>query len=159
MAVDVEACYRKYGPMVLRRCRRLLKDEELAVDAMHDVFVRLLQYGDRLDDSGLSSLLYRMATQVCLNRIRSKKRKPETPSEVLLHQIAVVDDAEARSLTRGILERIFQNERTSTGTIAVLHLVDGLTLEETADAVGLSVSGVRKRLRTLKGRVQAEMAL
>ena len=41
-------------------------------------------------------------------------------------------------------------EPDSTGTIAVLHLHDGLTLEQTAEAVGMSVSGVRKRLRKLK---------
>ena len=31
MAVDVEALYRKYGPMVLRRCRHLLRDEEMTM--------------------------------------------------------------------------------------------------------------------------------
>ena len=34
--------------------------------------------------------------------------------------------------------------------MAVLHYVDRLTLEETATAVGMSVSGVRKRLRRLQ---------
>jgi RNA polymerase sigma-70 factor (ECF subfamily) len=34
--------------------------------------------------------------------------------------------------------------------MAVLHYVDRLTLEETAVEVGLSVSGVRKRLRRLR---------
>ena len=34
--------------------------------------------------------------------------------------------------------------------MAVLHYVDGLTLEEVAIETGLSVSGVRKRLRRLK---------
>ena len=38
--------------------------------------------------------------------------------------------------------------------MAVLHYVDGMTLEETAEAVGLSVSGVRKRLRSLKSKVK-----
>ena len=33
-----------------------------------------------------------------------------------------------------------------------MHWVDGMTLEEVAEACGLSVSGVRKRLRTLKGK-------
>jgi RNA polymerase sigma-70 factor (ECF subfamily) len=42
--------------------------------------------------------------------------------------------------------------------MAVLHLVDGLTLEEVAAEMGLSVSGVRKRLRTLKAHV-AELEL
>ena len=39
--------------------------------------------------------------------------------------------------------------------MAVMHFVDGLTYEEVAAEVGLSVSGVRKRLRTLKGRARA----
>jgi RNA polymerase sigma-70 factor (ECF subfamily) len=37
--------------------------------------------------------------------------------------------------------------------MAVMHLVDGLTLDEVAVEVGLSVSGVRKRLRVLKEHV------
>jgi RNA polymerase sigma-70 factor (ECF subfamily) len=38
----------------------------------------------------------------------------------------------------------------------VLHHVDGFSLEEVAAEVGLSVSGVRKRLRTLKARLPGE---
>ena len=154
MSVDVEAHYTRYGPMVLRRCRRLLKDEERAVDAMHDVFVRLIQYEDRLDDGAPSSLLYRMATNHCLNLIRSKTRKPEHPDEALLWTIASIDDIEGRSGARRLIDKIFRQERDSTGTIAVLHLVDGMTLEEVAREVGLSGSGVRKRLRGLKARAQ-----
>jgi RNA polymerase sigma-70 factor (ECF subfamily) len=41
----------------------------------------------------------------------------------------------------------------STQTIAVMHLVDGMTLEEVAREAGLSVSGVRKRLRTARARL------
>ena len=36
----------------------------------------------------------------------------------------------------------------------MLHYIDGMTLEETAETVGLSVSGVRKRLRTLQAKVK-----
>jgi DNA-directed RNA polymerase specialized sigma24 family protein len=35
-----------------------------------------------------------------------------------------------------------------------LHLVDGMTLEQVAAEVGLSVSGVRNRLRRLKKHVK-----
>ena len=38
MAIDVEALYRSHGPMVLRRCRGLLGDDQLAEEAMHEVF-------------------------------------------------------------------------------------------------------------------------
>ena len=154
MSVDVEAYYTQYGPMVLRRCRLLLKDEELAVDAMHDVFVKLIQHENRLVGGAPSSLLYRMATNHCLNLIRSKKRKPEHPDEALLWSLAEIDNIEARSGAKRLVARIFKREKESTGVIAVLHLVDGMTLEEVSNEVGLSVSGVRKRLRTLKGRVK-----
>ena len=48
---------------------------------------------------------------------------------------------------------VFAREQASTREMAVLHLVDGLTLDEVAKEVGLSVSGVRKRLRVLKEHV------
>lgn len=37
--------------------------------------------------------------------------------------------------------------------MAILHYVDGLTLDETAAEMGMSVSGVRKRLRVLKAKI------
>jgi RNA polymerase sigma-70 factor (ECF subfamily) len=155
LAVDTESYYRTFGPMVLRRCRRLLGDEELARDAMHDVFVKVLRQSDRLDDRAPSSLLYRIATNVCLNKIRAQKRRPEVPGSELIEQIARGDDAGRRSLARGVLERLFGSQPESSGAMAVMHLVDGMTLEEVAEAFSMSVSGVRKRLARLRGELKA----
>lgn len=154
MAIDTETYYRTYGPMVLRRCRRLLGDEELARDAMHDVFVNVLRHSDRLEDSAPSSLLYRIATRVCLNRIRSQKRRPEVPHSELLERIAHGEDPSRRSLARGVLERLFGSQPESSGAMAVMHLVDGMTLEEVARAFDMSVSGVRKRLARLRRELE-----
>lgn len=154
VSVDVESLYRQYGPMVLRRCRALLKDEERAVEAMQDTFVQVLRRQDTLEVSAPSSLLYRIATNTCLNRIRSRKRHPETPDDELLSRIADASDDEGRGIARLMLDRIFANERPSTRTMAVMHLLDGMTLEEVADAHGMSVSGVRKRLRVFKSQVR-----
>jgi len=57
VALDVDALYRKYGPMVIRRCRALLADEEQALDAAQETFVKLLRYQDRLTDAAPSSML------------------------------------------------------------------------------------------------------
>jgi RNA polymerase sigma-70 factor (ECF subfamily) len=138
--------------MVLRRCRQLLLNEEKALDAMQDTFVQLLRNEERLTADAPSSLLYRIATNVCLNVLRSEKRRPQNSKEELLMEIADVDDHEERSVTRAFLDDLFNREKASTRTIAVLHYVDRLTLEETAAEVGLSVSGVRKRLRALRKR-------
>ncbi|MDY0062470.1 MAG: sigma-70 family RNA polymerase sigma factor [Myxococcota bacterium] len=147
--MDVEEIYRRYGPMVLRRCRRLLHDEEAAVDALHDVFVQVLRHEQLLDLAQPSSLLYRIATNVCLNRLRARRRRPEHPDDELLLRIASLEEPEERLIARRVLQRLFGTQRESTRTLAVLHLLDGLTLEEVAAQSGLSVSGVRKRLRRL----------
>jgi RNA polymerase sigma-70 factor (ECF subfamily) len=139
--------------MVLRRCRRLLRDEPRAVDAMHDTFVNLLRHQSRLDDRALGGLLFRMATNVCLNRLRSERRRPEDSREDLVMRIAKVSGFESRSHARAVLKRLFSAEKESTQTMAVMHLLDGMTLEEVAREVGLSVSGVRKRLRTLRAHL------
>ena len=162
MALDVEGTYLRYGPLVLRRCRKLLRHDAKAQDAMQDVFVSLLRHEARLDDAALSALLLRMATNVCLNKLRTARRHPEDRDDELLQRIAAADDADAgtaesRTVAASVLGRLFRADdplAASTRTIATMHLVDGMTLEEVAREAGLSVSGVRKRLRTLRGRVQ-----
>jgi RNA polymerase sigma-70 factor (ECF subfamily) len=165
VALDIEGTYLRYGPMVLRRCRALLRHDAKAQDAMHDVFVGLLRAAERLDQTALSALLLRMATNVCLNKLRTERRHPEDADDDLLRRIAAADDggaagdgsSESRTLARNLLGKLFRPDdplAASSRTIAVMHLVDGMTLDEVAREAGLSVSGVRKRLRTMRGRLR-----
>jgi RNA polymerase sigma-70 factor (ECF subfamily) len=121
---------------------------------MQDTFVQVLRRRDRLDERAPSSLLYTIATNVCLNVLRSEKRRPQTRNEKILANIAASDDPEGKVLSRHFLDRVFAREQVSTRAIAVMHYVDGMTHEEVAREVGLSVSGVRKRLRTLRARAR-----
>ena len=136
--------------MVMRRCRQLLKEENEALDATQDVFVQILKRRDRLELTHPSSLLYRIATNQCLNRIRDRQRRATMPGDGFLERVAVLDDTEPRLEARSVLERLFGRHQESTRTMAVLHFQDGMTLEEVAGEVGMSVSGVRKRLRGLR---------
>jgi len=152
--MDIDQLYRQYGPMVMRRCRQLLRDEDQALDATQDVFVRLIERRDHLRADYPSSLLYRIATNICLNRIRDAKKRKTSTDQKLLEQIADLDDAEGQIEARSVLARLFGLERETTRTMAVLHYVDGMTLEEVAGEVGMSVSGVRKRLRGLRASLK-----
>jgi RNA polymerase sigma-70 factor (ECF subfamily) len=153
--LDIEDLTRRYGPMVLRRCRRLLRDEDEAMDACQDVFVRLIERKERLDARYPSSLLYTMATNLCLNRIRDRRRRPTTSDEETLQRIASCERPGAAFEARTLLDRLFGRHPASSRTIAVLHYLDGLTLEEVAAEVGMSVSGVRWRLRGLRESLTA----
>ncbi len=144
---DLETTYKAFGPMVYRRCLQLLGNPDEAAEAMQDVFVKLL---DVEEVRAPSSLLYIMATRHCLNLLRSKKRRPEDANGELVYQIASARDYEESSRARMLLGQLFGQNPESSRVIAVLHYLDGLTLEEVASEVGMSVSGVRKRLRVLR---------
>lgn len=147
--IDVEALYTKYGPMVLRRCRSILKDEDMALDAMQDVFIKVLARVDRLHQKAPSSLLYTMATNHCLNVLRDRRETGGwDPS--WFDSIPHREDVEGRVIHRMVLDHLFTGHQESTRLIAWLYWIDGMTLEETADFVGMSVSGIRKRLKKLK---------
>jgi RNA polymerase sigma-70 factor, ECF subfamily len=150
--IDVEGLYRRYGPMVLRRCRAILADEEAAHDAMQDVFVLLLRKQGRLTGTYPSSLLYRMATNRCLNMLRSARRRRDTPDEDALLRVQAPGSLEEQVEGRDLVARLFDGERESTQQMVTMHHRDGMTLRDTADAVGMSESGVRKRMRSLKSK-------
>jgi RNA polymerase sigma-70 factor (ECF subfamily) len=148
--VDVEGLWTRYGGLVLRRCKQLLRNEEEALDVTQDVFVQVLRRRSQLRVRHPSSLLWKIATNLCLNRLRDRRRLEDSADESVLLRIARLDDPRSGVEARLTLGRLFAGQRASTALIAVLHFVDGLTLEQTAREVGLSVSGVRKRLRGLR---------
>ena len=158
MAIDVAAWYEKYGPMVIRRCRKILGNGEDALDAVHDVFVKLLKGEPRLHGSFPSSLLYTMATNVCLNRLRKKKRESlmdlSGEGESLFpFADRGFDQVEAELL----LEAILKDESEMNRAICFMYHADEMTLKEIGEAVGLSLSGVRKRLEASRSRARMRL--
>lgn len=154
--LDVGEAFGRYGPMVFRRCLQLLRDEDKAKDAMQEVFVKLLLHRDRLSGRYPSSLLFRIATNVCLNILRAQRIRAEDSGDEALAGIAAADESERRTLLGDWADRLFRREKASTREIAVMLYVDGMTLKETARETGLSVSGVRKRIREFRARAIAQ---
>jgi RNA polymerase sigma-70 factor (ECF subfamily) len=149
--VDAEELFNKYWPMVLRRCREMLGDTESAADVAQQVFVVVLEKRDVFHDRNPGGLLWRIATNHCLKALESSARRLGAQNgESLLERIACSGDIEAETASRSILRKLFDRHPESSRTIAVLHLVDGMTLKETARAMKMSVSGVRKRLSDLR---------
>lgn len=146
--ITIADLYRTHGAMVFRRCLKLLRNEQDALDCTHDVFISINKRV--LDLQYPSNYLYRIATNHCLNRIRDKKCHSESNIDELVSVLAVADETENSIILQSIMERLFKGHPESTRTIALLHLYDGYTLEEVAEMVNMSLSGVRKRLRLLK---------
>ncbi len=152
-STTIESWYRLHAPALLRRCRTMLHDEAAARDAVHDVFVEVLRRQEHLNARDAGAYLWRAATHVCLNRLRATRRRPTNGAQEL-DVLPTSSDLASTANTVLDLQRCLQDEAPSTRTLAWLVFVEQHTLEEAAAAVGLSPSGVRKRLRDMKARAQ-----
>jgi RNA polymerase sigma-70 factor (ECF subfamily) len=152
MAIDIAAWYEKYGPMVIRRCRRILGNGEDALDAVQDVFVNLLRAAPKMHDRFPSSLLYTMATNTCLNRLRRTRRESPVEADMLC-----VDESFSQVEAKLLLEAILKDESEMNRAICFMYHADGMTLKEIGEAVGLSTAGVYKRLEAFKGRARLKI--
>ena len=70
---EIAALYVRYGPIVSRRCRFLLRDAEAAEDAMQEVFVKVMRAIEQFrgEASPLGWIL-KIATNHCLNVIAAR---------------------------------------------------------------------------------------
>jgi RNA polymerase sigma-70 factor (ECF subfamily) len=145
---QVAGLYRKFGPVVYRRCLRLLRDRAAAQDATQEVFVKLLGHLEALQ--GRASVLpwiYRVATNHCLNVHRARTVRGEETGGAA--QVAVSETADDWSpdalidsaLVRSVLSRF----DAPTQAVAVGIFVDGMEQAELAAVLGISTRSVSRR--------------
>lgn len=68
------ALYRKFGPLIYSRCRRFLQNEELALQATQEVFVRVLRSLHEKVEQGAVEALSTACESVC-RELQSPTRK------------------------------------------------------------------------------------
>jgi RNA polymerase sigma-70 factor (ECF subfamily) len=152
---EISSLYLRLGPLIYRRCLRLLGDVESARDATQEVFVRTLRHADELrDDRGCLPWLYRVATNYCLNHLRDGGRvELRDPNEVPEAEVAF-HAADSSLLARERLLGLLRELDEVEGSIVVYAFMDGMTQDEIARVLGLSRRTVNKKLGRFQRRVE-----
>lgn len=148
---EISQLYRRLGPLIYRRCLRLLGDPDHARDATQEVFVRAVKHKETLKaDRGCLPWLYRVATNYCLNFIRDRKPTDDRAPEEVLQAGSGEDRLDARRRVLSILGEF----DLRTQQIAVYALLDGMTQEEISEVTGLSRKTVGKKLSRFSERAK-----
>lgn len=150
----IEECYIRYGAMVFRRCRTILRDDDSAADAMHDVFVRLMRRRPLVPTQYMGAYLYRMATNVSLNVKRDTHAIPLSEDSFVFALLADKADPHDCFITRDFIDFIFKNETKKVREVAYLYFAENMTRDEVSARTGISVSYIGKMMRSLKSRAE-----
>jgi RNA polymerase sigma-70 factor (ECF subfamily) len=160
-----EQLVKKYDRNVFRIAQHITQNREDAEDVVQDAFLKAFtNLGQFQGQSKFYTWLVRIAVNEALMRLR--RRRPErmvsldedinTGEDTIPREVADwspnPEQLYNQSELREILQKTVQGLPPSFRTVFVLRDVEGLSTEETADALGLSIPAVKSRL--LRARLQ-----
>lgn len=153
---DVRALFQKHGPMVYRRARRILGNDADAADATQEVFIRALRGASGFQgQSQVTTWLYQITTNYCLNALRDRRRRDELFAE----HVARSPHAEAAEPADLVtLRRLLHSAPEDQARAAVYVYLDGMSHEEAAEILGVSrrtVGNLLERVQLLAQRFSA----
>lgn len=137
----IAAVFQKYGAIVYRRALLLLGSPSDAEDATQDVFVQVLNKIDGFEGrSEISTWLYRVTTNHCLNVLRNQRRrqnllKKNMPSKQQLHPGLDPDDLVT-------MRQLLHTADPQQAMAAVFVYVDGMSRQEAAETLEVSLRTV-----------------
>lgn len=157
----------RHSPRVYALCRRLLADRAAAEDAAQETFLKLWESAGRWrpDGARIETWLYRVATNACLDRHRSRRRDaPEEAAGERADDAPNAEDrlrdADRRRVVEGALAGLPDNQRIAM-TLRHYHDLTNIEIAETmsmsVDAVESLLARARKRLKDALSVMRAEL--
>jgi RNA polymerase sigma-70 factor (ECF subfamily) len=154
-----------YERRVFRMAKQITQNDEDAEDVLQETFLKAYSH---LDDFQGNSKFYTWLVRIAVNEALMKLRKRrsdktvplddpiETGEDTVAREIAVWEDDPEQLYSRDeladILNEAVQSLKPAYRTVFILRDIEELSIEETAQALDLSISAVKSRL--LRARLQ-----
>jgi RNA polymerase sigma-70 factor (ECF subfamily) len=158
---------------IYRVALQILGDEQDAEDVLQETYIKAFRALPNFEGrSSVTTWLYRIAVNEALMLVR--KRKPQaisidegTPfdAESESEAMEIVDFCclpEGELLTsesRRFLDRAIKNLPTNLRVVFVMRDLEGMSIQETSEALGLSENNVKTRLLRARLRLRQELSV
>ena len=155
-AAAFERMMRHYNRRLYRLARATLRDRTEAEDALQDAYICAYRaMGSFRGESSLGTWLSRLVLNECFARMRRTARRENVvpivsasrhgETHMIIDEADSPDSAAARVQIRELLERKVDELPESYRTVFVMRSVEELTVDETAETLGIPEETVRSR--------------
>jgi RNA polymerase sigma-70 factor (ECF subfamily) len=160
----LEALMRRHNGRLFRVARAILKDDAAAEDALQDAYVQAFRRSDQFrGEAELATWLTRIVINQALMVLRKRKREPivvpfrglagghegrsdDMASDVPDEKAESPSDSMLRGEIRKVIERRIDQLPVAFRTVFVMREVEEMTVQETAECLGIPTATVRTRL-------------
>lgn len=148
-------------PRIFRYVMSMVRDTAEADDLTQDTFLRAYQRRDSLRDEGAQTAwLYRIATHICLDRLRQYARRNPMESDTDLDQVDLAE-LDTPSLQQTLeqdemsecVQRYLNRLSDSYRAVILLHDMHELTASEIAQLLGESLATIKIRLHRARRKL------
>ncbi len=154
-----------YERRVFRMAKQITQNDDDAEDVLQETFLKAYTHlADFQGNSKFYTWLVRIAVNEALMKLRKRRSDRTVPldepidtgEDEMVREIAVWDENPEQSYSRDelaqILDEAVQSLKPAYRTVFILRDIEELSIEETAEALDLSISAVKSRL--LRARLQ-----
>ncbi|RVA71156.1 RNA polymerase sigma factor [Mesorhizobium sp. M7A.F.Ca.CA.001.11.2.1] len=151
-----------HNQRLYRIARGVVRNDSEAEDIVQEAYVKAFAHLDAFrGDSSLATWLSRIVINEALGRLRKRRKTvalPENPqAEIIRFPLNPSDDPERTMAQRQILQLVEQATDSLPDvyrTVFVARVIEGLSIEETADLLGVRPQTVKTRLHRARALVR-----
>lgn len=157
----------RYQARIFSYVARMLRNREEAEDVTLDVFVKAFRAIKRFDGrSGMATWLLAIATNLCVDRIRYRRRRVEQVSFEAFdpgHRLEPKDatwDPESTAVASDLgcaLESAVGELSPNHRAVVLMHDVEGLNYQDISSALGIPLGTVKSRLFLARRQLRAAL--
>lgn len=164
-AAAFEVLVRTHQDRVYDFCVRMLSDREEAFDLTQEIFISVHRHMDKFRaDAKLTTWLYRIARNHCLNRLKHLKRRGRGVTDEYgeTNELSITqslggteapDENLARKKSRELVHRAIEQLDEEQRALVVLRDVEGLSYEEIMEITELPEGTVKSRLHRAREKL------
>jgi len=161
----------EHASRVYRLALRMMGNEADAEDVLQETFLSAFKSIDHFEArSSLSTWLYRIATNAALMRLRRKEPEQVSVDEPLESDegdlmprqffdfCCLPEEDFLRDEARAEMQRAIDELPPTLRSVFLLRDIEGLSTEETAEALDLSISAVKSRLMRARLKLRERLS-
>ena len=154
MKPDIEMVYRDFSTQLRRFISRRVSDPDSVEDILQDVFVRIHTRLDSLqDESKLQGWIYQVTRNTIVDYYRRRVDTAELPESLsYLDEPDIQEDASQELLPS--IRQMVGSLPEKYRQVVVMTEYQGLTQQEAAERLGLSLSGAKSRVQRAREQLK-----
>lgn len=150
--------FERYSPQVYYIGLKYLKSDDLANDVVQDTFLKLWNYREHIDvEKEIKPLIVTFAKRIIMNMVRDEKRKILKHVEIMAASGTFSNKTEEEVMfneTNEVYQDAIKALPHKRKEIFLMKTMQGMTNEEVASELGLSVNTVKSQYTKAMNSIQ-----